>query len=70
MELDGAPPGWLPEVSGVEVVERRNGDLRLLAGRDVDPEHVLAAAERSARVVAFAYGPPTLSELFLELVGR
>ena len=50
------------------LVERRNGDLRLLAGRDVDPEQVLAQAERSGRVVAFTYGPPSLAELFLELV--
>jgi ABC-2 type transport system ATP-binding protein len=70
LQLDGAPPAWLPDVAGVELVERRNGDLRLLAGRDVDPEQVLAAAERTARVVAFAYGPPSLAELFLELVGR
>jgi ABC-2 type transport system ATP-binding protein len=70
LRLDGAPPGWLPGVAGVELVERRNGDLRLLAGSDVDPEEVLAAAERSAEVVEFSYGPPSLSELFLELVGR
>ena len=68
LQLDGAPPQWLPDVAGVELVERRNGDLRLLAGRDVDPEQVLAAAERSARVLEFSYGPPTLAELFLELV--
>lgn len=68
IQLDGAPPHWLPDVAGVELVERRNGDLRLLAGRDVDPEQVLAAAERTARVVAFSYGPPSLAELFLELV--
>ena len=55
-------------MAGVELVERRNGNVRLLAGRDVDPEQVLAAAERSAQVVAFSYGPPTLAELFLELV--
>jgi len=70
LQLEGAPPGWLPDVADVELVERRNGDLRLLAGRDVDPEQVLAEAERAARVVAFSFGPPTLSELFLELVGR
>ena len=70
LQLEGAPPQWLPEVAGVELVERRNGDLRLLVGRDVDPEKVLAAAERSARVVAFSYGPPSLAELFLELVAR
>ena len=37
--------------------------------RDVDPQRVLAAAERAGRVVEFSYGPPTLAELFLELVG-
>ena len=70
LRLDGAPPAWLPDVAGVELVERRNGDLRLLAGSDVDPEEVLAAAERSAEVVEFSYGPPSLAELFLELVER
>lgn len=70
LQLEGAPPEWLPAVAGVDVVERRNGDLRLLVCRDVDPERVLAAAERTARVVEFNYGPPSLDELFLELVGK
>jgi ABC-2 type transport system ATP-binding protein len=70
LQLVGAPPGWLPQVAGVELVARRNGDVRLAAGRDVDPEEVLAAAHRAARVVQFSYGPPSLDELFLELVGR
>jgi ABC-2 type transport system ATP-binding protein len=70
LRLDGAPSAWLPDVAGVELVERRNGDLRLLAGRDVDPEDVLAAAERTAHVVEFSYGPPSLAEVFLELVDR
>ena len=38
--------------------------------RDVDPAQVLAAAEQAARVVEFSYGPPSLAELFLELVER
>ena len=70
LQLDGSPPEWLPTVAGLEVVDRRNGDLRLLADRDVDPELILAEAERSGRVVAFSYGPPSLAELFLELVAR
>lgn len=70
IRLDGAPPGWLPEVAGVELLERHNGDLQLLARRDVDPERVLDAAERAAHVVEFGYGPPSLAELFLELVER
>ena len=68
LRLDGAPPEWLPDVAGVELVERRGGDLQLCARRDVDPKQVLAAAQRTARVVEFSYGPPSLSELFLELV--
>jgi ABC-2 type transport system ATP-binding protein len=68
LQLDGAPPQWLPHVAGVELVERRNGGLLLSAGVGVDPERVLAEAEQTAEVLAFKYGPPTLSELFLELV--
>jgi ABC-2 type transport system ATP-binding protein len=70
LELDGAPASWLPGIPGVELIERRNGDLRLVADRDVDPEQVLAAAEKAGHVVAFSYAPPSLAELFLELVGR
>jgi len=70
LRLDGAPPGWEPEIRGADVVERANGDLRLLVDRDVDPQTVLAAAERTAPVIGFSYGPPSLAELFLELVER
>jgi ABC-2 type transport system ATP-binding protein len=70
LRLEGAPPEWRPAVAGVELVERRDGHLRLLARRDADPEQVLAEAARAARVVEFSYGPPSLAELFLELVGR
>ena len=70
LQLDGAPSQWLPDVAGVELVERHNRDLRLLAGGDVDPEQVLAEAEQVARVIELSYGPPSLAELFLELVGQ
>jgi ABC-2 type transport system ATP-binding protein len=70
LHLDGAPPEGRPEIAGVELVERRNGDLRLSVGREVHPEQVLAAAERTARVVEFNYGPPSLDDLFRELVAR
>jgi len=68
LQVDGAPPEWLPTVAGVSLVERRDGGLRLLAGSDVEPERVLAEAERAGQVVSFDYGPPSLAELFLELV--
>jgi ABC-2 type transport system ATP-binding protein len=67
-ELEGAPTGWVPTVAGVELVERGNGTLRLLADRDVDPGQVLAEAEFVAPVIGFSYGPPSLAELFLELI--
>ena len=69
LQLDGSPQQWLPNVAGVELVDRRNGNLRLSAARGIDPKLVLAEAERSGQVVvAFSYGPPSLAELFLELV--
>jgi ABC-2 type transport system ATP-binding protein len=68
LHLEGASPRWLPGIAGVELAERHNGELRLLAGRAVDPLQVLAEAERVGNVVAFSYRPPTLAEFFLELV--
>jgi ABC-2 type transport system ATP-binding protein len=70
LQLEGAPSEWLPPAAGVELLERRNGNLLLSADRDVEPERVLAAAERAARVISFSYGPPSLAELFLEAVER
>ena len=68
LELEDASTTWLPTIAGVELLQRRNGALWLLAERDVDPEQVLAEAQRVAGVVAFSYGPPSLSELFVELI--
>jgi ABC-2 type transport system ATP-binding protein len=70
LQLENAPPEWFPDVPGVQLVERCNGNLRLSAEREVDPEQVLAAAEQAAEVVGFNYGPPTLADLFVELVAR
>ena len=70
LQLEGCPPDWLPHVAGVELVGRRNGGLRLSVEGDVDPELVLHEAASAGHVVGFTYGPPSLSELFLELVGR
>ncbi len=70
LELDGAPADWLPGAAGITLLERRNGHMRLAAERGVDPQRVLASAEETANVVSFSYGPPSLAELFLELVSR
>jgi ABC-2 type transport system ATP-binding protein len=70
VRVDGAPPSWSPELAGVDVVDRRDGALRLAVPCDVEPRAVLSAAERAGRVVEFGYGPPSLADLFLELVDR
>lgn len=70
VRLDGAPPGWVPPVAGVELTGRDGDRLHLTGGVDVDPALVLGAAERAGRVVEFSYGPPSLADLFVELVGR
>jgi ABC-2 type transport system ATP-binding protein len=70
LRLEQAPVGWLPPIDGVALSERRDGQLRLRARRDVDPERVLAAAREAGPVLEFSFGPPSLSELFLELVER
>jgi len=70
LQLEGGPSDWLPHVAGVDLVGRHDGELRLSLEGDVDPELVLHEAEEVGQVVGFTYGPPSLSELFLELVGR
>ncbi|HEX7525419.1 MAG TPA: ATP-binding cassette domain-containing protein, partial [Gaiellaceae bacterium] len=42
LQLEGAAPQWLPAVAGVELLERRNGNVRLATRNDVDPQQVLA----------------------------
>jgi ABC-2 type transport system ATP-binding protein len=70
LEVEGAPPEWRPAAGSVHVVDHQNGGWRLALDRDADPEQVLADAKRMGRVVAFEYGPPSLAEVFLELVGQ
>jgi ABC-2 type transport system ATP-binding protein len=70
LQLEGAPTQWTPHLAGVQLVERHDGSVRLYAERDVPPETVLAEAERAAQVVGFSYGPPSLTDLFLELVEK
>ncbi len=68
LQVEGAPDGWRPHVPGGELLERRDGTIRLLAPEDVDPDAVLAQARAAGDVRAFSFGPPTLGELFLEAV--
>ena len=63
----GRAPDWslLPSV---EVVDEHNGEARLRVDPDIDLPQLTAAVQRDTDLVAFAYEPPTLSELFREAV--
>lgn len=73
LSLDGASPapGWLSQVSGVDVVRRdaTGAELELLLG--AEPAAILAdILERGATVRRFEVVEPSLEALFIELVGR
>ncbi len=68
LQLEGAAP---PGSGGSAASSWSNAETAIcgcLASQEVDPEQVLMEAEQAGRVIAFSYGPPTLAELFLELV--
>ena len=68
VEVVGNDCAWLAGRSDLTVVERRGDFARLLVPVDVDLPGVLAAASAAGTVRRFAYQPPTLSELFMEVV--
>ncbi len=63
----GPAPDW-SKLAAVEVAEAAVGRVRLRVGRDTDLATVLAAAPDPRDVISFAYQPPTLSELFRQVV--
>jgi ABC-2 type transport system ATP-binding protein len=66
IRYEGTAPDWaaLP----VAVVDASEGHVRLRVEEDVDVAPLLHAAQAQAHVVAFAYEPPSLSELFAQAV--
>lgn len=63
----GVPPDW-SGLSSVELLESEDGHAQLRVGRDTDLAAVLAVARQTTDIIAFAYEPPTLSELFRQAV--
>ena len=63
----GLAPDW-PELAPVTVIEAKDGRARLRVGRDTDVAALLATVQDGTDVVSFAYQPPTLSELFRQVV--
>jgi ABC-2 type transport system ATP-binding protein len=63
----GSAPQW-GSAASVDVVEQRDGEVRLRVDPNVDLAAMVASAQRDTDLVAFAFEPPTLSELFREAV--
>jgi ABC-2 type transport system ATP-binding protein len=70
VEVRGDDAGtWAAALPGVTVSENRAGRVRLVLDEGVDPQQVLAAAQRTGAVEHFAFETRTLSEVFREVVG-
>jgi ABC-2 type transport system ATP-binding protein len=67
MRFRGGTPDW-SRSPGVKVIDQRDGEARLRVAHGVDLAALVAAAQRDTNLVAFAYEPPTLSELFRDAV--
>ena len=68
VEVEGSNADWLDGRSDLTVVERRGDLVKLLVASDVDLAGMLAAASAAGPVRRFAFQPPALSELFMEVV--
>jgi ABC-2 type transport system ATP-binding protein len=63
----GEAPDW-SRLRGIDVAEERRGEARVRVTPGVDLAAMVAAVQRETDLVAFAYEPPTLSEVFREAV--
>jgi ABC-2 type transport system ATP-binding protein len=68
VEVAGDANRWLEGRPELTVLEARGDLARVAVAADVDLQRLLADAARSGPIRRFSFQPPTLSELFLELV--
>ncbi len=67
IRYQGPSPDW-SGLGPAEIVETKDGRIRLRVDRDIDLPAVLAAVGETTHVTSFAYEPPALSELFRQAV--
>ena len=68
VEVVGNSNAWLAGRPDLAAVEQRGDFARLVVPADLDLSAVLAEAAAAGTVRRFAFQPPTLSELFMEVV--
>ena len=69
VEIAGAGEAWPGDDAATTIVERDGDRVRLLVDDRTDLEDILASARAAGDVRRFSYGPPRLSELFMDAVG-
>jgi ABC-2 type transport system ATP-binding protein len=69
VEVAGSDGSWLDGRSDVTFLERDGERVKLLVDERVDLDELLTTARAAGDVRRFSYGPPKLSELFMEAVG-
>lgn len=67
--LEGGQPGWHTELPG-EPVMLADNRARSTVASDVDLPAALATVSQLGTITDFTFEPPTLSEVFREVVGR
>ncbi len=73
LEVEHAAPAgsWHQALDGVvEVVDEEPERVVLMVDRDTDPEAILHVARQAGTLQAFSFTPPSLSQVFVEAVGR
>ena len=68
VEIAGAGATWPSGATAGTVLERSGDEVRLLVDETADLGELLASARAAGEVRRFSYGPPRLSELFMEAV--
>jgi len=68
IEVEGSAGSWLDGHPELALIERRGDLVKLLVADDIDLAGVLAAASAAGPVRRFAFQPPSLSEIFMEVV--
>jgi ABC-2 type transport system ATP-binding protein len=68
VEVAGSGGTWLAATSHHTVLEHDGDRVKVLVDADVDLDALLVAARNAGDVRQFSFGPPRLSELFMEAV--
>ena len=70
LEVEVGGEAWSPELDGLVEIGRDHRHASFLADKDVRIEEILGKAATEGNVTSLSFGPPHLSDLFREAVGR